>query len=190
MSSVSTRTLVHNPMANPLLGSDRLPKRQVHYREFMDQASSGYAAPRVVVKRERPAGELLFQFTFIVTNMTLQPKNVRRLSCQRGHMENVIKEAKNGFAGDKMSRTDFAANTVKRQITMRAHNFNNGFRRLWLPETMKSHRMETLRIKLVNIAGKIVCSGRYWTWKLGRSCVYQKEFIQPLNDLTRFPRLG
>ncbi|RIV18362.1 hypothetical protein D2Q93_14180 [Alicyclobacillaceae bacterium I2511] len=48
--------------------------------------------------------------------------------------------------------------------------------------------METLRNKLVKIAGKLVYSGRYWTWKLCSSCVYQKEFIQTLNNLTRMPR--
>lgn len=94
-------------MADPLLNPERLHERQVHYKEFMYQASSWEHARRVVVKMERPAGELLFQFTFIVTNMTLQPKNVIRFYCQRGHMENFIKEAKNGFACDKMSSTAF-----------------------------------------------------------------------------------
>ncbi|MCY0870650.1 MAG: IS1380 family transposase [Firmicutes bacterium] len=177
-------------MANPLLSSDKLHKRQIHYREFMYQASSWEKARRVVVKMERHAGELLFQFTFIVTNMTLQPKNVIRLYCQRGHMENFIKEAKNGFACDKMSSTDFTSNAVKLQIAMLAYNFNNWFRRLCLPEKMKASRMETLRTKLIKIAGKLVYSGRYWTWKLCSSCVYQKEFIQTLNNLTRFPRFG
>lgn len=177
-------------MADPLLSLDNLHKRQVHYREFMYQASSWEEARRVVVKMERSAGELLFQFTFIVTNMTLQPKNVIRLYCQRGHMENFIKEAKKGFACDKMSSTDFASNAVKLQIAMLAYNFNNWFRRLCLPEKMKANRMETLRTKLLKIAGKLVYSGRYWTWKLCSSCVYKKEFIQTLNNLSRLPRFG
>lgn len=177
-------------LADPLLSSYNIHKRQVHYREFMYQASSWERSRRVVVKMERPAGELLFQFTFIVTNMTLQPKNVIRLYCQRGHMENFIKEAKSGFACDKMSSTDFESNAVKLQIAMLAYNFNNWFRRLCLPEKMEASRMETLRTKLVKIAGKLVYSGRYWTWKLCSSCVYQKEFIQTLNNVARLPRFG
>ncbi|WAH35288.1 IS1380 family transposase [Alicyclobacillus dauci] len=125
-------------MADPLLNPERLHERQVHYKEFMYQASSWEHARRVVVKMERPAGELLFQFTFIVTNMTLQPKNVIRFYCQRGHMENFIKEAKNGFACDKMSSTAFESNAVKLQIAMLAYNFNNWFRRLCLPEKTRS----------------------------------------------------
>jgi len=100
-------------LADSFLNPDNLHKREVYHREFMYQAASWTKAHRVVVKMERPAGELLFQFTFIVTNMTLQPKNVVRFYCQRGHMENYIKEAKNGFACDKMSSTDFASNAVK-----------------------------------------------------------------------------
>jgi hypothetical protein len=96
--------------------------------------------------------------------MTLQPKNVIRFYCQRGHMENFIKEAKNGFACDKMSSTDFESNTVKLQLAMLAYNFNNWFRRLCVPQKMKSSRMETLRTKLIKIAGKLVYSGRYWTY--------------------------
>lgn len=175
-------------MADSLLNPNNLHKREVYHREFMYQASSWTKARRVVVKMERPAGELLFQFTFIVTNMTMQPKNVVRFYCQRGHMENFIKEAKSGFACDKMSSTDCASNAVKLQIAMLAYNFNNWFRRLCLPEKMRSGRMETLRNKLVKIAGKLVYSGRYWTWKLCSSCVYRKEFIQTLHRVNRIPK--
>lgn len=177
-------------MADQVLTQEGLHKRQVYYREFMYQAGTWDKARRVVVKMERPAGELLFQFTFIVTNMTLQPKNIVCFYCQRGHMENFIKEAKNGFACDRMSSTDFESNAVKLQIAMLAYNFNNWFRRLCLPKKMKSNRMETLRNQLVKIAGRLVHSGRYWTWKLCSSCVYRKEFMQTLQNLTRLPHFG
>lgn len=90
-------------MADQVLNPDKLHERQVHYREFLYQADSWSRARQVVVKMEHPAGELLFQFTFIATNMTVSPKNVVRFYFQRGHMENFIKEAKNGFACDRAS---------------------------------------------------------------------------------------
>jgi hypothetical protein len=77
--------------------------------------------------------------------MELQTRNIIRFYCQRGHMENFIKEAKNGFACHKMSSTDFEANVVKLQLAMLAYNFNNWFRRLCLPEQIKPNRMETIR---------------------------------------------
>lgn len=177
-------------MADQVLNPDKLHERQVHYQEFLYKADSWSRARRVIVKMERPAGELLFQFTFIATNMTVSPKNVVRFYFQRGHMENFIKEAKNGFACDKMSSTDFETNAVKLQWAMLAYNFNNWFRRLCLPEPMQSSRMETLRSKLVKIAGKLVRSSRYWTWKLCSSCIYQNVFIQTLCNIHRLPRFG
>lgn len=175
-------------MADQMLSLERLQERQVHYREFLYKANSWDRTRRVVVKMERPAGELLFHFTFIVTNMTLQPRNVVRFYSQRGHMENFIKEAKNGFAFDKMSSTDFESNAVKLQIAMLAYNFNNWLRRLCLPEQMKPSWMETLRAKLIKIAGRLVRSGRYWTWKLCSSCVYRNAFIQTFQNINRLPR--
>jgi hypothetical protein len=74
-------------MADPLLNPSKLHEHQVHYREFQYKADTWSRARRVVVKMERLAGELLFQFTFIVTNMTLQPRNVIRFYFQRGHMD-------------------------------------------------------------------------------------------------------
>ncbi len=175
-------------MADKLLNPERLHKRQVYNQKFKYKASSWVHARRVVVKMERPAGELMFQFTFIVTNMTLQPRNVIRFYCQRGHMENFMKETKNGFACDKMISTNYESNAVKLQLAMLAYNPNRWFRRLCLPKKIKPSRMETLRAKLIKIAGKLVYSGRYWTWKLCKSCVYLKEFIQTLQNINRLPR--
>jgi hypothetical protein len=175
-------------MANQVLNPQKLHERQVHYREFEYKANSWSCKRRVIVKMERPAGELIFQFTFIATNMSLQPRNVIRFYFQRGHMENFIKEAKNGFVCHKMSSTSFETNAVKLQLAMLAYNFNNWFRRLCVAEQLKPTRMETLRTKLIKIAGKLIYSGRYWTWKLCSSCIYREPFIQTLNNIQRLPR--
>lgn len=177
-------------MADLLLLPEKLHERQVYYREFMYQASSWNRARRVVVKMERPAEELVFHFTFIVTTLALNPKNVVRLYFQRGHMENFIKEAKNGFACSHMSSTSFEANAVKLQIAMLAYNFNNWFRRTCLPEKMKTCRMETLRLQLVKIAGRIIRSGRYLTWKLCSSCLYQSVYYDTLQRIQQLPKFG
>ncbi len=178
------------PMADQLLNPKKLHESQVHYGEFQYKAKSWDCSRRVVVKMERLAGELHFQFTYIVTNMTVRPKSALRFYFQRGHMENFIKEAKNGLACDTMSSTDFETNAVKLQITMLAYNFNNWFRRLCLPKAMKANRIETLRCKLIKIAGKLVYSGRYWTWKLCSSTIYRRPFIETLQKINRLPCLG
>ncbi|WP_081417464.1 transposase [Paenibacillus sp. Soil522] len=48
---------------------------------------------------------------------------------------------------------------------------------------MKPNRIETLRSKLVKIAGRLVRSGRYWTLKLCSSCIYRDAFIQTFRNI-------
>jgi hypothetical protein len=176
-------------IADEKLDGTSLDKRQVYVAEVQYQAKSWNCERRVVIKMEKPAGELLFNFTYIITNLELDPDDIIRIYCKRGHMENFIKEAKNGFACEKMSSTNFQANEVRLQISMLAYNFNNWFRRLCLPTSMQPSRMETVRTQLVKIAGKLVRSGRYWTWKLCSSCVYKNAFKQTLENIGRIPRL-
>ena len=107
----------------------------------------------------------------------------------RGTMENFIKEGKNGFAFDSMSSSNFIANANKLQLAMLAYNFNNWFRRLVLSKSMISNRIDTIRLKLIKIAAKIVTGGRYLTFKLCSSCPYKNEFWDTLfriKNLTTF----
>ena len=127
----------------------------VIYGEFKYKASGWNKERRVVVKIEKPEGQLIYNYTFIVTNMTLFPELVVKFYCNRGTMENFIKEGKCGLSFDKMSSTNFIANANKLQEMVLAYNFNNWFRNVSLDETpMKSMTIETIRTKLIKIAAK------------------------------------
>ena len=115
---------------------------------------------RVVVKIEKPEGQMCYNYTFVVTNMISTPKSVIMFYANRGTMENFIKEAKNGFTFDSMSSSNFIANTNKLQLAMLAYNFNNWFIRLVLSKSIISNRIDTIRLKLIKIAAKIVTGGR------------------------------
>jgi hypothetical protein len=80
-----------------------------------------------VVKLEKPEGELFFHYTFIVTNLSYQAKNVVKFYQNRGTMENFIKEGKNGFAFDQLSSPDFDTNATKLQIAVLAYNMHVRF---------------------------------------------------------------
>ncbi|MBK3495133.1 transposase, partial [Viridibacillus sp. YIM B01967] len=75
----------------------------VFYKEISYKAASWETARRVVTKLEKPADELLCTYTFIVTNLTANTKNIMNIYQNRGAMENFIKEGKNGFAFDWLS---------------------------------------------------------------------------------------
>lgn len=160
----------------------------VIYGEFMYKASSWDKERRVIVKIEKPEGQLLMNYTFIVTNMSLYPEDVVKFYCNRGTMENFIKEGKLGLSFDKMSSTNFIANANKLQEMVLAYNFNNWFRRLCINKaSMKSMTIETIRMKFIKVAAKIVKGGRYIKFRLCSSYPYKQIFIKILDNINALP---
>ena len=62
----------------------------VTYGEFMYQAGSWDYPRRVVFKIEKPYGQLTHMYTFIVTNMDMEPYQIIQFYCGRGKMENDV----------------------------------------------------------------------------------------------------
>src|SRR5690625_3283576 len=89
----------------PSTAPSDVTQSECYYEEIPYQAKSWSKSRRVIIKSERPAGELLFTHSFIVTNLgnTFSPKEIVLSYLKRGTMENYIKEAKNGFFFDQMN---------------------------------------------------------------------------------------
>ena len=145
---------------------------------------------RVIVKLEKKEGQMCIDYTFVVTNMISYPEAIIKFYCNRGTMENFIKEGKSGFAFDKMSSSSFIANANKLQEMVLAYNLNNWIRRLCFTNSMKSLRIETIRMKIIKVAGKLVKSSRYLKFKLCSSCAYQNEFWHILRNINSLPLLN
>ena len=69
----------------------------VVYGEFMYKAGPWPYERRVVCKVEKPENQMVYMYTFIVTNMDSSPEYLIKFYCKRGLMENCIKESKSGF---------------------------------------------------------------------------------------------
>ena len=160
------------------------------YGEFSYQAGSWDYARRVICKIEKRPEELFVRHTFIVTNMALSPQELVKFYCNRGRMENFIKESKNEFGFAAMSSHSMLVNANRLQICMLAYNLFNWFRRLCLPGKLKKFRADTIRLKLLKIAGKLVKSAGSITFKLCSNCPYIREFYETLANIGRLiPKL-
>ncbi len=157
----------------------------VSYCEFQYQAISWDKPRRVVCKIEKPQDSFAFQYTFIVTTMSdsATPEMVIDFYCKRGQMENFIKESKNEFDFGSTSSHSEVVNANRLQIHGIAYNLANWMRILVLPESMKKDRMDSIRLKIVKIASRIVRHGRKIQYKLCSSCPYQKEFFETLDNI-------
>ena len=153
------------------------------YGEFMYKAGSWPYERRVVCKVEKPENQLTYMYTFVVTNMDSSPEYLIKFYCKRGQMENFIKESKTGFDFASVSSHTKIVNANRLQVHALAHNIFNWFRRLALSANMRKQRIETVRIKLLKIAAKVIHSARYTTFKLCSSCPYKDEFYETLSNI-------
>lgn len=153
------------------------------YGEFMYQAGSWDYPRRVVCKVEKPTDQLVHMFTFLVTNMDSSAEDLIRFYCKRGSMENFIKESKNGFDFAAVSSSSKVVNANRLQVHALAYNLFNWFKRLVLPAKMRNQQVDTIRLKLLKIATRVVHSARYTIFKLCSSCPYKDEFYETLENI-------
>lgn len=161
----------------------------VEYGEFLYQAESWLYPRRVVVKIEKPANQMTHMYTFIVTTMKMEAYQVIQFYCGRGKMENFIKEGKRGFNFSSLSSHSKIVNANRLQVHVLAYNLINWFRRLVLPMSMRKQQINTIRLKLLKVAAKVVHSGRYIIFKLCSSCPYKKEYYDTLSNIWRLAPL-
>ena len=164
---------------------DNMVDYAVVYGEFYYQAGSWDYQRRVVCKIEKPAGQMIHLNTFIVTNMDSSPERLIKFYCKRGSMENFIKEGKNGFDFAAVSSGTEIVNANRFQIHVLAYNLFNWFRRLAIPESMRNSMADTVRLKLIKIAAKVVRSARRVIFKLCSSCPYKDAFYLTLENIRR-----
>ena len=94
-----------------------------------------------------------------------------------------IKSVKSGFDFAAVSSHNRIVNANRVQVHALAYNIFNWFRRLVLSAEMQKQRIDTVRLKLLKIAAKVVRSARYITFKLCSSCPYKEEFYDTLSAI-------
>jgi hypothetical protein len=54
---------------------------------------------------------------------------------------------------------------------------------------MKKMQIDTIRLKLLKVASKIVKAARYIYFKLCSSCPYKREFYKVIENIRKLPQL-
>ena len=124
-------------------------KPLVRYKSFRYQAESWSQARRIVAKVEHHQGELFPRVGFIVTSMSLPSRSVVRFYNKRGTAEQWIKEGKQATHWTRLSCHRFRANEVRLQLSVLAYNLGNLWRRLGLPNRIKSWSLTSLQHRLM-----------------------------------------
>ena len=180
------RGLIDEEMAEAarLYQQTRQPARV--FAEFPYRTHNSWSRQRrVVAKAEQLEGKE--NPRFVVTSLGAQDWPARRLYeelyCQRGEMENRIKEQLTLFA-TRVSAATLAANQVRLYLSGLAYVLVHGLRRLGLAGTEWARaQATTIRLRLLKIAARIRITTRKVWISLASSYPLQKVFAHAWGQL-------
>ena len=119
--------------------------------------------------------------------MALPSRSVVRFYNKRGTPEQWIKEGKQATSWTRLSCHRFRANEVRQQLAVLACNLGNLWRRLGLPQRIKSWSLTSLQHRLMKTGGRLVKHARYYWLLLAEGHLNRKLFGEMLNRLAALP---
>ena len=154
--------------AQRLMGRARVLSRQrgqtAHlYGETRYAAKTWPHRRRVIIKAEvvrHPGRTPKNNPRFVVTNLTARPQTVYELYCQRGDVENRLKELHHGLEMDRTSCSKFRANQFRLLLTLAAYILFQELRRRAAPTVGADAQVTTLRERLLKLAVWVERSAR------------------------------
>ena len=162
---------------------EQMQQKQRVFGDFLYAADTWDRQRRVIVKAEHlRQGE---NTRFIVTNLVGQSQQLYDdVYCQRGDMENRIKEQQLGLFADRTSCHDFVANQFRVLLSAAAYILMDTLRREGLADTeLAGAQVGTIRLKLLKIGARIVCSVRRIMLHFAGGYPYKDIFVHVLARL-------
>jgi Transposase DDE domain group 1 len=146
------------------------------FGSFAYAASTWDRPRRVIVKGEHNAQGA--NPRFVVTNVPGDPRELYEdVYCQRGEMENRIKEQQLDLFADRTSCHRFLANQFRLFLSSAAYVLVQALRRTALPGTeLAQAQVGTIRLRLFKVAARVVLSARRVVFHLATSYPYQQLF--------------
>ena len=155
---------------------ERTGQPQRLFGSFSYAASTWDRKRRVIAKAEHNAQGS--NPRFIVTNVPGDPQGLYdEVYCQRGEMENRIKEQQLDLFADRTSCHRFLSNQFRLFLSSAAYVLVQALRRTALCGTeLARAQVGTIRLKLFKVAARVVVSARRVVFHLASSYPYQEAF--------------
>ena len=110
--------------------------------------------------------------------------------CERGEMENRIKEQQRGLFADRTSTATMRANQLRLYFSSIAYILMHDLRRLALTGTeLERAQCTTIRLKVLKIGAQIHVSVRRVWIRMAAGYPYKEAFQQALQTLPQIPLL-
>ncbi len=189
------RNAVLKRLARPWTETSAAQFAQTHQKqrlfgEFVYGAETWDRERRVIVKAEHvDEGP---NSRFVVTNLVGEPQPLYdEVYCQRGDAENRIKEQQLGLFADRTSCHDFVANQFRVLLSAAAYLLMDHLRRQALTDTeLAQAQVDTIRLKLLKIGARVVCSVRRVVIHLAEGYPLKDLFLRILGHLRALATLS
>ncbi len=161
------------------------------FKDFTYQTRKSWSrARRVVGKAEYLAGGA--NPRFVVTSLSKEEYDARSLYedvyCERGDMENRIKEQQLMLFADRTSAEDMRANQIRLYFSSITYVLMSAMRRIGLAETsLQRAQCSTIRLKLLKVGALIRITVRKIWISFSSSYPYKKEFLRVLDNIRGAP---
>lgn len=157
---------------------------KVRYITEIDYAAQTWDRERRVVVRME-YGDKGSDVRFVVTNLNSPVRELYECDyCQRGEMENRIKEQKCDLKADRTSCQQWWANQFRLMLTSCAYVLIDALRREVLNDTeLASAQVATIRVKLLKIGTVMIRNTRRVRFLFSRHYPYQTLFSQIIAKL-------
>jgi hypothetical protein len=185
---LARNSVLERQAADVIARADRQFRRTGQPQRIFD--SFAYAAGtwdrprRVIVKAEHNAQGP--HPRFLVVNVPGDPRQLYEdVYCQRGEMENRIKEQQLDLFADRTSCHRFLANQFRLLLSAAAYVLMQALRRTALAGTgLARAQVGTIRLRLLKVAARVVVSARRVVFHLASSYPLQELFGSILERLT------
>src|SRR3954453_2516974 len=160
------------------------------FGSFAYAAASWDRPRRVIVKAEHGARGA--NPRFVVANVPGGPQEIYEdVYCQRGEMENRIKEQQLGLFADRTSCHRFLANQFRLLLSSAAYVLVQALRREALAGTeLARAQVTTIRLKLFKGAARVVVSARRVVFHLASGYPYRAAFVTAYRRVMGDPITG
>ena len=161
-------------------GKETLPCRMIVIREEIKSDKKAKKEPRLFELKG-------YSYQVIATNIRKgAPEDVWRFYNGRANIENMIKEAAQGFGLEVSPSHCYAGNMAYFQIGMLAYNLMNWFKEAALNQNQHKKMLKWIRHHFFLIAGKLVRTGRCLHLKLSQNYPWQEEYRKAETRLEAF----
>ena len=172
--------------AQRLMGKARVRSRETGetahlYGETRYAAKSWPHKRRVIIKAEvvrHPGRAPKNNPRFVVTNLPHKPATVYTIYCQRGDVENRLKELLHGLEMDRTSCSTFRANQFRVLLALAAYLLFQELRRRAGTTACADAQVTTLRERLVKLAVWVERSARRIVLHLPLTCPWRPTWRQ------------